>query len=101
MNGAALLGRALAGGREWGKGMGGEIFALRRPRPYSRTLRGYHCDPNAAHCRHHEHTMPHIETCSFYNDAAREGRALGGGQATFGLPLQHLPYRERDGQSDN
>ena len=59
------------------------------------------CNPNAAHCRHHEHTMPHIETCSFYNDAAREGRALGGGQATFGLPLQHLPYRERDGQSDN
>ena len=33
------------------------------------------CNPNAAHCRHHEHTMPHIETCGFYNDAAREGRA--------------------------
>ena len=25
---------------------GGGIFALRSPRPYSRHLRGHHCDPN-------------------------------------------------------
>gem|GEM_PF-2542910 len=42
------------GGHRWdaqeGDGMtvGGGIFALRRPRPYSRHLRGWHCDPNAA-----------------------------------------------------
>ena len=27
---------------------GGGIIALRRPRPYSRRLRGWRCDPNAA-----------------------------------------------------
>ena len=26
-----------------GEGVGGGIFALRRPRPYSRRLRGWHC----------------------------------------------------------
>ena len=43
------------GGRrmgEWDGGVGGGIFALRRPRPYSRRLRGCpcvsHCDPDAA-----------------------------------------------------
>jgi|GEM_PF-5231655 len=45
--------------------MGGGIFALRRPRPYSRHLRGWHCDPNAGHCRLHARTMPHVETCGF------------------------------------
>ena len=42
---------------------GGGIFALRRPRPYSRHLRGWRCDPNAGHCRLYAHflrpTYPH------------------------------------------
>ena len=37
-----------------GGGMGGEIFALRRPRPYSRRLRGFRCDasPPTIICDH-------------------------------------------------
>ena len=37
-----------------GKGAGGGIFALRRPRPYSRHWRGYRCDapPPTIICDH-------------------------------------------------
>ena len=33
------------------------------------------------------------------NDAAWAGRALASGRATFGPPLQHRPYQERNSKS--
>ena len=89
--------------------VGGGIFALRRPRPYSRRLRGCpcasHCDPDVAiaaamrvPCRPWKPT--------FYNRGGmgRAGafgglRVRGGGRATFGPPLQHRPYPERNRKS--
>ena len=96
-------------GMGMGEGVGGGIFALRRPRPYSRRLQGCpcasHCDPDVAiaaamrvPCRPWKPT--------FYNRGGmgREGafgglRVRGGGRATFGPPLQHRPYPERNRKS--
>ena len=62
------------------EGVGGEIFALRRPRPYSRRLRGgrcvSHCDPNVdivASMRIPYHAW---RITVFITDAALLGRAL-------------------------
>ena len=71
----AREGWALAGGR-------GNLRENREdPAPTGGHLRGCHCDPhcdpNAAHCRHHAHTMPRMETCGFYNDAALRSSRYG------------------------
>ena len=50
---------------------GGGIFAVRRPRPYSRAFAGMALRSKCGHCRLHAHTMPHVETLILYNDAAR------------------------------
>ena len=99
-NDAAREGRALAGGRRaggWeggrveGRGWwtvnqaGGGIFALRRPRPYSRAFAGMPLrGALRSECRYYHrlppHAMPPREPHVFHNDAAREGRALAGGR---------------------
>ena len=51
--------------------VGGGIFALRRPRPYSRRLRGgrcvSHCDPNVAIAASMRIPYHNMESHSFYN----------------------------------
>ena len=77
---------------------GGGIFALRRPRPYSRALAGRTLrGALRSKCRHLR--LPHAcayhaarETHGCYNVAAREGRALAGGRATRGPSLQRRLY---------
>ena len=44
----------------------------RRPRPYSRAFAGISLRSECRPLRpRHAHTMPYMETCGFYNDAAR------------------------------
>ena len=81
---------------------GGGIFALRRPRPYSRASAGMPLrGALRSKCRHLR--LPHAcayhaarETHGCYNVAVREERALAGGRATRGPPLQHHPYQEHN-----
>ena len=79
------------GGRVEGRGWwtvnqaGGGIFALRRPRPYSRAFAGMPLrGALRSECRYYHrlppHAMPPREPHVFHNDAAREGRALAGGR---------------------
>ena len=75
----------------------------RRPRPYSRHLRGYHCDPNVVPlpplCAYRAPRMPppmnRVDSI-----ATRRGK---GGHATLvraGTRVaRHRPYRERNSQS--
>ena len=53
-----------------GNTVGGGIFALRRPRPYSRHCVSFRV-PNPIHCRHYAHTMPPVDHHGICNDAAR------------------------------
>ena len=87
------------GGHRWdaqeGDGMtvGGGIFALRRPRPYSRHLRGWRCDPNAGHCRLHAHflhpTCPHEPVVLKRRGALRRYLAF----TPFPVGLMRIPCR--------
>ena len=88
-----------------GDGMGGGIFAKTAKTPPLQSALRSASRPKAAHCRRHARTMPprmppHEPVVLKRRGTPHWlGRALASGRATFGPPLQHLPYQERNSQS--
>ena len=89
----------LMGGRRMGGGRG-NLRAAKTP-PLQSAFAGMPLRVALrSRCRHchrlHARAMPPMETHVFITEAEWEGRALGGGRATFAPPLQHRPYQERN-----
>ena len=85
--------------------VGGGIFALRRPRPYSRAFARMplrHITLQMPpHCGLlHAHTMPHMESCGFNNEAGHlRGHAAWLGRAL--APLGTAPTKNEIANLDN